>query len=258
MTELTQQIEQLIQAYTRWLQDKTAVRQVTDDWVEITTPYIDRHNDYMQVYAKRRNGGFTITDGGHVIDDLEQSGCVLDTPKRQELLKVTLAGFGIEQEGGQLVVQATQENFPLRKHNLVQAMLAVNDLFYLAQPTVSSLFLEDVVRWLDSSDIRYTPKVKFTGKSGYDHMFDFVIPKSRTQPERIMQAINRPNRDTAEAAAFRWVDTREVRSPESAAFALLNDQEHPVAQGVLDALQSYEVTPVLWSDRGSFRDRFAA
>jgi hypothetical protein len=58
-------------------------------------------------------------------------------------------------------------------------MLAVNDLFYLAEPFVKSLFFEDVVAWMDESEVRYTPKVKFTGVSGYDHLFDFVIPKSR-------------------------------------------------------------------------------
>jgi hypothetical protein len=73
------------------------------------------------------------------------------------------------------------------------------------------LFYEDVVAWLDTSDIRYTPNVKFTGKSGYDHHFDFVIPKSRQQPERILHAITRPSKDTAEAAAFKWINTRDVR-----------------------------------------------
>ena len=97
-----------------------------------------------------------------------------------------------------LEVQTSPENFPARKHNLIQAILAVNDLFYLASPIVESLFFEDVVAWLEANDIRYTPKVKFTGTSGFDHLFDFVIPKSpRKQPERIVQAINRPTRDTA-------------------------------------------------------------
>lgn len=79
---------------------------------------------------------------------------------------------------------------------------------------VASLFYEDGVAWLDLHDIRYTPKVKFTGKTGYDHLFDFVIPKSRRQPERIIQTINRPNRETAQAVVLAWVDTKEVRSPE--------------------------------------------
>ena len=137
-------------------------------------------------------------------------------------------------------------------------MLAVNDLFYLASPTIASLFYEDVVSWLDLSDIRYTPSVKFTGKSGYDHRFDFVIPKSRTQPERVLRAINRPSRDTAQAMAFSWIDTREVRSPETRAYAILNDSEQTVSENVLDAMRNYDVHPVPWSARDEAREELAA
>lgn len=251
------EIERLLKDYVVWLKDKTVLRQI-DDWVEITTPYLDRHNDYVQIYAKRANGGYVLTDDGYTIQDLEQNGCKLESPKRQDLLRMTLNGFGIKLDGKALEVRATSENFALRKHNLVQAVLAVNDMFCLAVPMVASLFYEDIVAWLDLHDIRYTPKVKFTGKSGYDHLFDFVVPKSRQQPERIIQAVNRPNRDTAQAIAFSWIDTREVRPADSRAYTLLNDSEQTVSQAVLDALWNYEVQPVAWSKRESVRDELAA
>ena len=248
----------LVDQYWAWLRDKTTLRQI-DDWVEITTPYLDRHNDYIQVYAKRNNGGFVLTDDGYVLQDLEQSGCRIHGEKRQGLLMATLQGFGVRLSNDEaLEVHASSENFALRKHNLVQAMLAVNDLFYLASPTVASLFYEDVVAWLDLSDVRYTPKVKFTGKSGYDHLFDFVIPKSRVQPERIVKAVNRPGRETAEALVFAWLDTKEVRPPDSRAYAVLNDSEHPVSESVLEAMRSYDVRPILWSAREQVRQELAA
>lgn len=250
-------IQHLLDAYHSWLKDKTALRQI-NDWVEITTPYLDRHNDYVQIYAKKDNGGYILTDDGYTIQDLEDSGCKLETQKRQDLLQMTLNGFGVQLAGKSLQVHASPENFAPRKHNLLQAMLAVNDMFYLAQPMVTSLFYEDVVAWLDLHDIRYTPKVKFTGKTGYDHLFDFVIPKSRRQPERIIQAINRPNRDTAQAVVLAWIDTKEVRPPESRAYALLNDSEQVVSQGVLEALRNYDVKAVPWSRRESVREELAA
>jgi len=234
--------------YVAWLRSKTTLRQV-DDWIEVTTPYLDRNNDYLQIYARRQNGSYILTDDGHILEELELSGCKLESPKRMALLQMTLNGFGVKLVDGALEIRAAREDFPLRKHNLVQAMLAVNDLFYLATPMVSSLFLEDVVVWLDENEIRYTPNVKFTGKSGYDHLFNFVIPKSRKRPERIIQAINRPSREEAQVAAFAWFDTRDVRSPESKAYAILNDSERIVPPTVMDALQSYEVMPIPWSKR---------
>lgn len=242
------EIESMLDAYRRWLKDKTSLREV-NDWVEITTPFLDRHNDSLQIFARRENGGFLLTDDSYIINDLEASGCTLNTEKRKDLLRMTLNGFGVKlRENNALEVHASPENFARQKHNLLQAMLAVNDMFYLAKPVVESLFLEDVATWLEANGIRFTPRVKFTGTTGFDHLFDFVVPKSRQRPERVVQAINRPTRQTAENFIFEWNDSRPARSEESNAYAMLNDVE-PVAAEVVDALRNYEIRPVLWSQR---------
>jgi hypothetical protein len=244
------EIDRLMDNYRAWLREKTTLREVGSSWVEITTPFLDRNNDLLQIYARQSNGGYLLTDDSYIIHDLEASGCSLSTPKRQDLLKLTLNGFGVKLNDGALEIQATAETFPLRKHNLIQAMLAVNDLFYTAKPVVESLFFEDVVSWLDSSDIRYIPKAKFTGVSGYDHLFDFVIPKSRREPERFLQAINKPTRNTAENFIYKWTDTRDVRGDNSRAYAVLNDTEGQVIPGeVFEAFRNYEIRPVPWSHR---------
>ena len=243
------EIEKLLDDYRAWLKEKTTLREVDGSWVEITTPHLDRHNDALQIYARRENGGFVLTDDSYIVHDLEASGCKLDTDKRKSLLRMTLNGFGVTLNNDALEVHATPENFPLRKHTLIQAMLAVNDLFYLAQPIVESLFYEDVVVWLDANDVHYLPNVKFTGISGYDHHFDFAISKSRKQPERIVQAINRPTRESALSFINAWGDTRQVRPPQSKAYAVLNDNEGPASGAVIDALRNYQIQPVPWSQR---------
>ena len=193
-----------------------------------------------------------------VINDLLNTGCALDTPKRQELLRLTLAGFGVQLANEELLIKTTRENFSLKKHNIVQAMLAVNDLFYLASPMVTSLFFEDVTGWLDLAEVRYSPKIKFTGKTGYDHMFDFVIPKSRREPERIIQTLNSPKKDSAEALVFKWLDTRETRPPESRLYAFLNNTNINVSESVMVALRNYDAEPILWTDRENIREQLVA
>jgi hypothetical protein len=95
MIQEIDQIDQLLNDYIAWLKDKTVLRQI-DNWVEITTPYLDRHNDYVQIYTRKSNGGFILTDDGYTIDDLEQSGCRLESHRRQDLLRMTLNGFGVQ------------------------------------------------------------------------------------------------------------------------------------------------------------------
>ncbi|MDR0564768.1 MAG: DUF1829 domain-containing protein [Azoarcus sp.] len=249
--------DDLINRYYDWLKAKTNWREIKG-WSEITTPYLDRHNDYVQIYLKEQDDGWVLTDDGYTLADLAQSGCEIDTPRRKALLATTLNGFGVQQNSDALEIKATEDNFPLRKHNLLQAILAVNDLFYVARANVESFFFEDVALWLDSAEVRYTARVNFIGRSHYNHQFDFVVPKSKRAPERILRVINNPNKDTAQSAAFAWMDTKEVRSSDSQAFAILNDRDRQIGDAVKGALDSYNIEPVLWHEREKFRERLAA
>jgi hypothetical protein len=252
------EVKSLIRDYTRWLGDKTAIAQINDDWMEITTPSLDRHNDYLQIYVRRDGDKYLLTDDGYIIDDLTCSGCSLDSPRRKELLDVTLMGFGVKRERDQLTRTASANDFPIRKHNLLQAMIAVNDMFYLSSPHTTSLFYESVAEWFDESDIRYTPRVKFTGKSGYDNMFDFVIPKSKQSPERLILLANNPNGNKMKELMFKWIDIMEVRGNGVISFVMLNDTESQVSRPAIEAASNYKSTPILWSERERFKDALAA
>jgi hypothetical protein len=252
------EVREMLKEYAHWLSDKTMLADAGSEWIEITSPTLDRHNDYLQIYMRQEDGYYLLTDDGYVISDLAVSGCLLNTPRRKELLDVTLAGFGIQVEDDCLVAKATRENFPVKKHNMLQAMLAVNDMFYLSSPHTASLFYDNVVEWFEASDIRYTPRVKFTGKSGYDNMFDFVIPKSKRSPERLIQLANTPDKNKIQSLMFQWVDTRETRGIDVAAYMLFNDEDSPPPRPTTDAISRYDAIPVMWSERDKFRDELAA
>jgi hypothetical protein len=249
--------ENLVDQYFSWLKSKTAWREI-NGWTEITTPYLDRHNDYIQIYLRQNGDEWELTDDGKTLTDLIQSGCELDTPRLKALLQTTLNEFGMHLANGAITVKTKQDSFALRQHNLIQAILAVNDLFYLARASVESFFFEDVALWMDDSDIRYTQRVKFSGRTGYDHLFDFVVPKSKKEPERILRVVNNPAKDQANAAILSWVDTKEARPSNSVAYAVLNDKERIIPDGVVEALKNYDITPLPWSQRDEFRERLAA
>ena len=255
---MIEKVQMLLESYYRWLQKQTALRKLKD-WVEITTPYLDRHNDCLQIYVRRVNGEFELTDDGYIIEDLEHSGCnIHKSSKRRSLFKTTLNGFGVKDDGKVLKVTASENNFALRKHNLVQAMLAVNDLFYLASPITASLFREDVETWLNSSSIRYEPGRKLKGKSGYNHSFDFTIPESGDRSGRLLRVIDHPNRTATESMVFSCIDTKESRPQDSRVYAILNDEPHPVSETQLDAMRKYEVYPLRWTASDQARQELAA
>lgn len=255
---MIEEIQKLTEEYHAWLREKTSLRAI-GDWVVITAPFLDRHNDFIQIYVRRTSDGFFLTDDGETIDDLESSGCTLDSPKRKSLLRTTLNGFGVQlDKNNALVVRTTAMDYPLKKHNLLQAMLAVNDLFYLATPMVKSFFVEDVEAWLKLSEIRFVSGIKLPGRSGYDHLYNFIIPESRNAPERVLLGINRPDTNCAQRMVFAWEDTRQARRARSRAYAILNDSAKQVPAGVLDAFSNYDIRPVPWSQREDVREELAA
>ncbi len=119
--------ENLLKRYFDWLKDKTFLKSTGNEWVEITTPYLDRHNDCLQIYLKRNGTNILMTDDGYILDDLMSSGCDFTTRRRKELLTTILNSFGVQldEENHQLIIHSSTQDFPLKKHNLIQAMLAV-------------------------------------------------------------------------------------------------------------------------------------
>lgn len=240
--------QQLIDAYIDWLRHGLST-QALEDSCELTTPFMDRHNDHLQIYAAKNNGAILLSDDGYILSDLRTSGLDMTTPKRKAVMDAVLNGFGVRVEKGQLVVEASPRNLGQKLHMLVQAMLAINDMFVMAQPRVATFFWEDVRAYLDEHDVRYTPRVKIAGRSGFDHAIDFSIPKSKTRPERFVQAINAPSKNTIGTYLFALTDTRDARGEKSEAYAFLNDSDREVGGEVMEALQAYDVKTALWSQR---------
>ena len=130
----------VIEAYITWLREGLSVAQL-ENACELTTPFLDRHNDHIQIYVIKKNGKIVLSDDGYILSDLRTSGLDMNTPKRKGVLESVLNGFGVKYEGNQLFVEASQRNIGQRLHILVQAMLAVNDMFVMAQPRVATFFL---------------------------------------------------------------------------------------------------------------------
>ena len=124
-----------VTSYLAWLKSQFSCRE-TGAYTEITTPFLDRHNDQIQIYAIQTTDGWSLTDAGETLSDLEMSGVRFESPKRRALLQEVLQGFGVTLKDGELTVAADLQSRPQQMNNLIQAMLSVNDLFCLAQPTV--------------------------------------------------------------------------------------------------------------------------
>lgn len=113
---MSAECQKLVDSYVNWLRSRITVADI-NGVCEITTPFLDRHNDRLQIFVQRNGQGLRLTDDGYTVGDLESSGCRLDTSLRQRLLNTVLNGFGVTlNDDGELAVEASEHSFPQKKH----------------------------------------------------------------------------------------------------------------------------------------------
>lgn len=238
-------IQELIESYPKWLAEQLTIRHV-GEYEEITTPFLDRHNDWIQLYVKEvADNEYLLTDGGYTLGDLADCGVSLDTGKRRSILQTNLLRFGVflADDNDELVVHATKSTFPQKKHNLIHAILATGDMAYLSTSNTAQLFSEDVKQWMRKKLVRFNEDVNIMGKTALTHRFEIAIPSSPDgkYPERFIQSCNTLSKQWIKALALDWCDVKEVRNAQ----LFVITKENKPSKSVMEICETYgiSVTP---------------
>lgn len=239
-------IQKLIDEYAAWLKSEISFEKV-GEYCEITTPYLDSANDYLQIYVRQDGDDIFFTDDSATIRNLKMSGFQF-TPARKAHLQRILNQYGVKLVGDELTTKASANNFAQKKHLFIQAMLRIDDMFAISKSKVASLFLDDIQAFFAEKEIYYSDNVQFTGTSGFSHNYDFLLQRSRTKPERLCQAVNNPNKSSMGNILFAWNDTKPARKNDSQLIVILNDQ-NSIARGIEDAFINYDAKVIRWSER---------
>ena len=242
---------ELKEKYISWLEDEISVNKI-GEYLEVTSPFLDRYNDYLQVYAKIQNDNeIIITDDSYTINNLKMSGIDFNSAKRKQLLNTFINKYRIDLKDDELFVKTDIDDFPRKILFLMQAMLNIDDMFMLSQNKVASIFLDDVTNFLDEKEIFYSKDVNFIGKSGFLYSYEYLIQRSKTQPERLCKVINNPNKQNFQNIIFMWNDTKETRNCESKLIVFLND-ENKIDSNVIDGFKNYNVDTIPWSRKDDY------
>ena len=71
---MTTDAERLVSSYLSWIRHDVEANLLDDVVTELTTPFVDRHNDHLQVYAERKSSDiFLLTDDGYILCDWTES-----------------------------------------------------------------------------------------------------------------------------------------------------------------------------------------
>ena len=252
-------LQTYIDNYEKWLFDNRNISK-TKEPVVVNSPCLDRHNDYFQIHIKKQgNKEFLISDDNYTVDDLEMSGCDVtgvDKPMLNYLAGRNGAAIG---KNNNIYAVAFLEDLAQTKHDVLQAMLSINDIFYIEKNTKPMLFNSEMVKWLVASEIRFISQFKVEGVSGINHFCDFVIPKSQQSGERFLFACNCADRAFINNLAYLWNDIAPNRDNGSKCYIFVNDENKMYmdkfkdSQAVCNQLEApANMTIIPWTKRSEF------
>jgi hypothetical protein len=243
--------------YAQWLTSSISVERVGEH-CEVTTPFLDRHNDHIQIFVSRRGDGYWLTDDAESLTDLAVAGVDVSKGPRKDLLKTILSGFGVQRQGDAIVAECDTSSVAQRLHMMLQAVMAVNDLHVLTRQRVAALFADDVREFLNLSGVQFESGRRLAGKSGFMHDIDFTLRATAAQPLRMLQAIAKPTKKNISSYLFMIDDIRSQGADRFKPLALLNDREGNQVEDDIAALEAYEITCAKWSERDSLLPSLAA
>lgn len=235
--------------FIKWFNNEIAINKI-GDYFEITCPFLDVNNDYIQIYIKfEENEKIYITDDGYTIDNLKLSGMDFFSDNRKAIFNSFLTKYNVNiDEQNKLFTYANNKNLSQQAFSLVQAIMNISDMFMLSKSRVTSIFTDDVKNFFKNNNIYYSENVSFMGKSGLYFSYDFLLQRSKNKPERLCETVNHPTLQTFKNQAFMWNDTKKQRKTDSQFIVFLND-ENLISQSIIDAYNNYNIKTILWSKK---------
>ena len=239
-------IEHYINGYIHWLKNEITFSKV-GEYYEISSPFLDEKNDYLQFYVKQSGDDILFTDDGYTLNELQSIGISI-TGNRKKQLNMILNQYGAKLTDKEITLIASAKDFPQKKHMYIQCLLKVHDLYLTSRVKTNSYFLNDIQNFFLKNEIYCFPNFQLIGKSGFSHNYDFAIQQSKKKPERLCLAINTPNKTAFTNTIFAWEDTRPVRHTNAQLVVILNDA-NKITRGIEEAFSNYEITTIKWSER---------
>ncbi len=120
-----------IDKQTDWIKNNSNLKFANNSKVlEITTPFLDRHNDYIQLYIISKKKEIIISDDGFTYADLIMSGIVINSLDTKQNLGNILQNYGVGVgKNNELFITTKYNNLIENEHKLIQSIVAINNLF---------------------------------------------------------------------------------------------------------------------------------
>ena len=195
----------LKESYNNWLKKELVFTEVGNEYVSISTPFVDTNYDNINLYARYVGpNNIELSDFGYTIFNLGDAGITINRRSKTiwRIFSQAIVDFGITQDGDALTITAPVERFAIAKTRLLQAIMRINDLAYLSKENITESFNDQIAEFLKTNGVLFTPSIEITNIAGSASHFDFSVP-STSGMERLVKTTSRPN-DVNAAKIFNY------------------------------------------------------
>lgn len=250
-------IEQKMNGYFKWMKENYRYKELEGS-TEITTPFINPLNDYIRIYLEvLPNHEIKLSDDGLTMNELVLAGIDVQTKARKRLIQNVLNQFNLVLDREEIVTFVKNDSFTQSKHNLVQGILKLYDLTLTTKSNVSRLFYEEVFDFLYNEEIIGSAKVSVSGESGIKYFIDFILPETKSKPEKLINFANHLDFNKVTTDAFMYRDVKDNRPSRSGLapqmFIVANDFENPITTKARQAAEHENLSILNWSDKDKIK-----
>ncbi len=120
---------------------------------KVFTPFQFDDGDSLSIVLKHIGDKWFLTDEAHTYMHLsyEMDMNSLEKGNRGKIISNVLAGFGIKDQDGELIIPIEGNDFGNAFYSFVQGLIKVTDVMYLTRERVRSTFMEDFKNFMYES-----------------------------------------------------------------------------------------------------------
>ncbi len=133
--------------------DKVRLYPEGKDRFRVFTPFRFNDGDHLSIVFKKIGPRWILTDEGHTFMHLsyDMDSADLQQGNRRKIIDKALAGFGVRDEEGELLVEIEDEQYGDALFSYVQGIVHILDVTYLNREIIKSTFMADLRTVIESS-----------------------------------------------------------------------------------------------------------
>lgn len=166
-------------------------------FVRIRTPYLYPDGDFIDLYLKKKEDDYILTDLGETLRWLRmQTVSIKRTEKQEELIRDTLSTFKVEKYRGMLILRfSKKEEIAAAVTDLSQAVFRISDIWFTFKTKTFKSIVDKVAKFLGEQNIKFETNKQFDGLSGRKRKVDFYIKS--TDHESLIDVLSTASKSSA-------------------------------------------------------------